>query len=139
MSAFLVSDLHIDILVHARHFSARGGGCYLLLQSELSDNDLGKMLTIENHKSLDARYGDNVPEVVFVSKRIQFEPTIPEMIKAIHCYEYQSSEHEGWEKSDARRYCRDLERQLVRKLPGYEDAPWGWEQSHANKKTASLY
>lgn len=47
------------------------------------------------------------------------------VIKTIHNYAYQSCEHDGWESSDAKRMMDALERRLVRKLPGYDDAPWG--------------
>jgi hypothetical protein len=47
------------------------------------------------------------------------------LIKAIHCYEYQSCEHDEWEKSKAADYCTALESMLVHELPGYDAAPWG--------------
>jgi len=47
-----------------------------------------------------------------------------ELIKALHCYEYQSCEHPGWRTSQAHSFCRALERRLIGELPGYDDAPW---------------
>lgn len=47
------------------------------------------------------------------------------VIKTCRYYAYQSCEHNGWERSPARRIVEALERQLVPELPGYDDAPWG--------------
>jgi hypothetical protein len=50
--------------------------------------------------------------------------TIPELLNAVHCYEYQACEHPGWETSEAHAFCKALERRLISKLPGYNDGPW---------------
>jgi hypothetical protein len=52
-----------------------------------------------------------------------FDPV--QVIKAIHCYEYQSCEHPGWKDSQARAFVDALESKAVQALPGYEDAAWG--------------
>ncbi len=49
-----------------------------------------------------------------------------ECCKAIHCYEYQSCEHPGWEASGARAFCERLRSSLVGGMAGYVDAPWEW-------------
>jgi hypothetical protein len=53
--------------------------------------------------------------------------SVVEQIKAVHCYVYQSCEHEGWEASDGAHYCSALLDALVHALPGYGEAPWGFE------------
>src|SRR5690606_9781965 len=45
------------------------------------------------------------------------------------CYEYQASNHPGWENSDAQRFCSMLRRFFTRKLPGYDDAMWDVERN----------
>ena len=52
--------------------------------------------------------------------------SVIEKIKAVHCYMYQASEHDAWEKSDARAFCKRLETALIHELPGYDAAPWGY-------------
>lgn len=131
MSAWLVSKLHIDALVYARSLirhPSRG------LRSETIDSDLGRMLWRENMLSLaglyEKRHGDQVDEAALAdytySRHGAFLGTpVIALIKAIDCYEYQSCEHQGWEKSDAFHYCKSLRSALIHLLPGWEEAPWG--------------
>lgn len=52
--------------------------------------------------------------------------------KQIANYEYQSCEHDGWERSEAHAFCLALSDWLLRSLPGWADAPWGIdERAHA--------
>lgn len=144
-SAFLVSKKHIDVLVAARHPSKPGaenlprptkdawaGTAF----GHMNDNALGQMLWDENQKSLDARYGgsrDEVREGMGVGTKLpKYRFNMPSeklthavVFKAIHCYEYQSCEHEGWASSEAHKYCEELKDVLIHALPGYEEAPWG--------------
>ena len=53
-------------------------------------------------------------------------PTPVQAIKLVHCYEYQSCEHDGWETSEAHRFTTALLSSLEHSLPGYDDAPWEW-------------
>jgi len=53
-------------------------------------------------------------------------PSPVETLKLVHCYIYQSCEHDGWKDSEARRFCRALEGTSARLVPGYDEAPWGW-------------
>ena len=134
MSAFLVSEKHISILV----------GAWLALPSVFrpplpvawEDNDgsgltgVGRCLLRENMASLAAHYHDKIDEQAladyYFDSHAADRLSIVEKIKAVHCYRYQASEHEGWEKSDARHFCEDLESALVHELPGYRDAAWGY-------------
>lgn len=125
MSAWIVSKKHIDVLVAAA-----------LGMEGVEPNALGKMLWEENHKSINYRYSEKnaAPAYEFeVPTTVELTPGL--IAKQIACYEYQSCEHLGWEDSKARKFCEDLKRSLVpnrveaddaiRKLPGYEEAPWG--------------
>lgn len=47
------------------------------------------------------------------------------MIKIAQCYAYQSCEHDGWATSRARQIADDVVARALRKLPGYDEAPWG--------------
>jgi hypothetical protein len=48
-----------------------------------------------------------------------------EIIKAVHCLQYQSCEHEEWQTSEAAQNCHQIVHQAASLLPGYEAAPWG--------------
>lgn len=52
--------------------------------------------------------------------------TAVEAFCAIDGYEYQSCEHPGWWTSGANHFCHRFRGALVRCLPGYEEAEWGW-------------
>lgn len=91
-------------------------------------------LAAENLRSLEARYpGQQDRDAIIQSfgrftrdmeREAKALPVLT-VIKTAHHYAYQSCEHNGWEDSQAKRMVDGLERRLVRKLPGYDDAPWG--------------
>lgn len=144
-SAFLVSKKHIDVLVAARHPSKPGAenlprpskdAWSGTIFDHMNDNALGQMLWDENQKSIDARYsgsraevregvgvGSKLPRYRFNMPSVKLSHVV--VLKAIHCYEYQASEHDGWASSKAKEYCDELSKILVRSLPGYDEAPWG--------------
>jgi hypothetical protein len=129
MSAWLVSKKHIDALVYARSLcrSDFGGTLADGLLPDVSDDDLGRLLWRENMRSLAARYRDR-PDAALLASYSYAEPgplPVVALIKASHCYEYQSCEHPGWKTSKARRFSRELVLSLAHKLPGYDAAPWG--------------
>lgn len=131
MSAFLVSKRHIDVLVAGRYLDPHGPN------PATNADDLGRMLWRENMASIAARYPqDAIDEVLLAT--YMFDPGVKALIlmrripvvhviKAIHCYEYQACEHDGWERSDARHYCERLMQICTHALPGYDSAPWGIE------------
>jgi hypothetical protein len=102
------------------------------------------MLRSENCKSLRARYGEPGEELnaraeeywpemahpIFHERTLAFsrEPTPVEVLKAIHHYTYQSCEHPEWWTSEARAFVEALKNDQIHKLPGYNDAPWGWDE-----------
>ena len=132
MSAWLVSERHINVLVKARRL---GDERFDRLQEDMTDDDLGRMLWRENMLSLQARYGDKVKQKQLKAYRYTDpgEFTHAAIFKAIACYEYQTCEHDGWQSSEAKRYCRDLQDVVISALPGYEEAQWGIENSGASK------
>ena len=54
-----------------------------------------------------------------------FTATVPEVLKATDCYEYQSCEHPEWPSSNAHDFIQALRKDAWRLLEGYEEAPWG--------------
>jgi hypothetical protein len=154
VSAFVVSKQHIDALVTAavsaggsghrlRWFSRRIDRERDTWESvrEISCemtwdrvNDVGQMLVDECVKSVAYRYpnSDDLPgpadfeywRFPYLYARPLQPLSIVAAVKAIHCYEYQSCEHPGWDTSEAHQFCRALEGALVRQLPGYDEASW---------------
>ena len=110
---------------------------FTIEEHDLSDaTTVARILMTENIKSVCHRY-DEEEEKYYVqelsvdvtpadrarAKALQFTPV--QLIKLIHCLDYQSCEHPGWKDSLAKRILDDLEAVLVHQIPGYEDAPWG--------------
>lgn len=116
MSAFLVTKNHIDYIVTAA-LSAR----YMRVENETA---FGQMLLTENHKSVNARYNEVNAAVPYRFTRSpgKIDPVVA--LKAIHCLQYQSCETDGWKDSEACKLLEQLEGEMIRLLPGYEEAPW---------------
>ena len=135
MSAFIVSDAHIDYLVSAAFAWRREVNNDLYEQAE--QNRLASMLKWANKVSVDYRYEgskvyspeeiasvDRVPRLTYALKgRGVLE--MSKILKAIDCFEYQSCEIPEWEASPAFKFCERLRSAVISSLPGYEDAPWG--------------
>lgn len=153
MSAFMVSKAHIDAIVataiEGPSDGVKGGGygqanwysIYFDNPSRKLDYEsahvLGEMLVKENLSSIHSRYPDTIdnpddtpgPIEQYWLEQYKFpihtKPlTVVQALKAIHCYEYQSCEHDEWESSQARRFCEGLTSRLIGCLPGYEQAEW---------------
>jgi len=93
MSAWLVGKGHIDALVQS------------LITERLIPMEhatiTGTMLWLENHKSLNARYGDAIPRVVYTFRGIESPLNDGKIGRLIACYDYQSCEHGGWRTSQS--------------------------------------
>lgn len=145
MSAWRVSKTHIDVLVtvaiDARHpgssfyFYHEGEGRYVTRETA---DEIGRMLWEENFRSVNHRYDESEPVPEYRFARTEDKPIV-EVLKGIDCYEYQSCEHDEWESSAAKRFCDSLRDTLIGKLPGYDAAPWGWEEQHRGNPPVSLF
>jgi hypothetical protein len=136
MSAWIVSKTHIDALVTAgvdRALDYPGPFDRGLPIANMTDT-AGMDLWRENYISVNHRYdrSDTVPQY-HLGEPVRL-PAIW-LQKLIHCYEYQSCEHPGWEQSHAFAYCSLLARTLGDEFvqthteaefeAEYERAPWG--------------
>lgn len=84
-----------------------------------------EVLYLANLYSLRDRYSEN-PDDAGQTPEIATSDVIRLMIlKQIACYEYQCCEWKEWIGSDAAELCRQAEANAIRRLPGWEDAPWG--------------
>ena len=116
MSAFICNDRHISILAHyAAHNLSLGA----------TPAEIGAMLHRENVASVNHRYSEStVPAFVYDStvESLKVEPV--QIIKAAHCLDYQSCEHDAWDKSEARQLLLQIIENAAYKFPGYESAQW---------------
>lgn len=130
MSAYMCSDRHLTALAAyavrnnlAGVVDAGQGALTMVAEVYL-------LLWRENMASLDARYpGDDTKGLARpgpIDNRAALEQfPLLHIIKACHCYAYQACEHTGWERSRAKKLVELIEAHAVRKLPGYDAAPWG--------------
>lgn len=152
MSAFEVSDTHIDALVTAALQGSHneplswyhgeipgtlpgemlpGGEDYLTALSrtrrEVSRENAGTWgatLLAENRRSVNHRYEEDEIEAPYVFTEIAGHVNPVAILKAICCYTYQSCEHPEWKTSEARSFCEALREDMIHQLPGYGDAAW---------------
>jgi len=151
MSAWLVSKTHIDALV-----------TYAIdhcVSPKPNPDEVGKLLWYENRKSLRYRYADadDCWEDLKTLNTYRYEPAYVSevaIVKAVHCYAYQSCEHPGWEKSAAKRLSDVLEQRALKSLGvtydqlagrdhtgprrtklslAYNASAWGLEEEHVQR------
>jgi hypothetical protein len=122
MSAWIVAKAHVDALVTAALVYAQSVGRTMMPED---CDKLGATLWAENHKSVGYRYShkETMPPYRFTRRAVPLTPV--ELLKAVACFEYQSCEHKGWEKSEAHKACAEIRNIAINALPGYADAPWG--------------
>lgn len=158
MSAFMAGKPHIDAMVTVALFGPKTGlprnpgtvwnpmraGYVLKERTDLTPDQWGQMLWLENWKSVSYRYDDLTPETgvpgpigftpaeieSYTFSRSKRVPTTAEAMVILDCYEYQACEHPGWETSPAFRFCHLLRKMLCDKLPQYREAD-GWEWTDA--------
>lgn len=128
MSAFVVSDAHINTLVSWASFSKREvryfwqGGRRHVWNDE---KRIASVLYAENVRSVNARYQESTPTDGF-QYRFRLGPFPALMIiKACHGYAYQTCETEDWEATEAYAIIKGIEDAAMRALPGYDESP-GW-------------
>jgi hypothetical protein len=119
MSAFVVNDDHIRLLVQASTL-------YGFAPPDLDATCF--MLLAENVASWNYRYEENdAPELIEYRPVWRREdPLLFKLVvlKAIHCYEYQSCEHPGWMASTARWFTRQLHAAIRETMPPAPQACW---------------
>lgn len=136
MSAFVVTDFHINLLVSwaaSRHGSGAVSYYWNRCHRDVRHDParIASVLYAENVRSVNARYKECEPAHGFKFRHIplgylNLKPV--QIIKACHCLVYQSCEAEGWEESEAKAILDGIEAAAVRSLDGYEDARWALEE-----------
>lgn len=124
MSAYMVSDEHINVMVwkagqrayqHDTLFTfTRDDGRVLRITSTADARELGQLLHDANLASVLARYGewDDLEPYRYARPTFQTWSAL-EVIGALSCYEYQACEVPDWRGSEAYRLCRDLESHYI--------------------------
>ena len=153
MSAFVVDKAHINAMIDAglsvryrpMHWYPEGkeGSSSL---TEINASEVGQMLLEECIKSVGYRYEDS--KITDLPGRSDAEYLIPFQYHLVHnipnalhtiaitkCYMYQSCEHPEWEQSEACTFCQALISNKIADLPGYDDAPWDWDDPEYNTPT----
>ena len=138
MSAYIVSNAHIDALItfglqdrhggHELRWFHEGDGPDPWHTLELGNaSEVGRMLLLENHRSVAYRYSEPVELVTYEYVRAgwavgRIDPV--KILGALYCFEYQSCECDDWKQSEAFAFCDALRHRAIHKLPGYDAGPW---------------
>jgi hypothetical protein len=127
MSAWIVTKAHIDVLVQAMVVE----GIVPMDQA----TETGKTLWRENHRSVNYRYSERSRTPAYTFTGIEAPLDAAVVFKAAACYEYQTCEHPGFKRSEARRLVDQLsdrmaeqlgtDRENAYDLPSWKAAPWG--------------
>lgn len=123
MSAFIVSDAHIQALA-----DAAGRYCQRTTIDgiELNDGDeVGRCLLAANYASVNFRYKLKGVAHAWTFKHAQTQRGAVEIIKACQCFDYQACELPDYKNTTAARIVSDIKSRAIASLPGYDAAPWG--------------
>lgn len=95
------------------------------------------ILLAENVRSVRFRYADDIGdyEEIQISKSEVLMPrAIPPVaiLKLCSCLAYQSCESDDWEKTKSYALLQQIKDAAIRKLPGYDEAPWGLHNLETN-------
>jgi hypothetical protein len=143
MSAFIVSNTHIDALLTAglHKYNGRDGDSvfweiagadgnpeYQIL-TERNASQVGAMLLAENQRSVNDRYDTDELEPIYEFQELPGTPEPTTVLNAIRCYRYQSCEHDGWESSEAAQVIGAIESKMIREVCENDDT---WEITDPN-------
>ena len=131
MSAFLVGNRHITAMLNSLYPRYPGDAMSYRHNNEYhpcggNHHKMGQILAKQNHRSVTYRYQDN-PDIVAAFVPFRSDPTVPTLspvavLKACHCYRYQSCETPDYDETEAAAICNYIETRAMRNLPGYDDA-----------------
>ena len=149
MSSFIVSDAHVRELACFLASDTLDGLRRLCHVFELQDRNgkelhaagfveqdvvaeaIANILLQENWKAYNIRYReDGEPERLHVSlgdctyRKVTDPATLAKMVS---CFRYQCAEYDGYENSKAYRLTERVLDKIVEGLPGYDSAPWGYD------------
>ena len=127
MSAWICSEKHIELLA-VSYFR----------QKRMIDTknivDIAKVLWKENHKSINYRYNERTRTPIIKEKPVDYYDNLlvhyskMDIYKLAQSYDYQSCEHDGYEKSKAKGIINSIllctSGDIIGGLSGYDTAHW---------------
>lgn len=141
MSAYIVASAHIDALV-AFAVDNRVSFYFGNVRTDITSanaQEIGQTLMRANVASVTHRYSGRLDadehSAADAYEYQGFEHALKpiEVIKAVHCLEYQSCEHPEWDASRARAITQAMLDKACYALPGYDAAPWGIDSDTPRK------
>ena len=126
MSAFIVTDTHINALVRyaSRHkITVAYGNPTMRLNVSAHEQEVAQLLIDENIKSVNYRYSEAETSLIEYDRGAPILSAI-EAIKAAQCLRYQSCEHSDYEDSIAFKLIEAIISDAIPRLEGYESASW---------------
>lgn len=146
MSAYLVSDNHLNVLVSYFTSSIHGSGLWCKVNGEYTylTPDNAKYIAYELHKencrSLDHRYDEHNVDENYQFKYVRTDAYSPlEIAGAIDCLEYQSCEREDYHQSEAYSLLCNMRKHLLREMAEKEfgnETTWEISEIKGKKVTA---
>lgn len=131
MSAFIVSDNHIDVIMtfavlkHASYYWAEKKERVYITAENASE--VGQKLVNENYRSVNYRYrGEFGSPIKYKFKRVRPDNySAVDVLKAIDSLDYQSCETDDWQDTEARAILDGIQSRMINALPGYDESK-GW-------------
>ena len=126
MSAFIVSDSHINALVRyaSRHkVGVSYGATVMRLNAFDNEQAVAQILFEENVKSVNYRYSESETTQIDYDRGAPILTAI-QAIKAAQCLRYQSCEHQEFEDSLACKFIAAIIADAIPRLEGYDSAEW---------------
>lgn len=128
MSAFVVSDNHINTLVTFGKLHR----CRVYIGNPTTHLDffdqpdlIARILYKANVDSVNYRYREHEPAASFKYKTAGVYAKPIEIIKACDCFDYQACEVPDYDNTAAAKLIDSVRRAAIRALPGYDGASWG--------------
>ena len=129
MSAYLCDEQHLSAIAE---ILARTS----IFRPETPE-EIFPLVVRENVRSLKARY-PSYPDMWEGADKMAYSPQhaedapLAQRLKALHCYSYQSCEHNEWERCKVRRAVREalymVASEIAQQHPDYASACWGWKE-----------
>jgi hypothetical protein len=124
MSAFIVSNKHIDTLVSYAMSSGihqvyhNGDTCHL------DGEGMGMILAEQNARSVNARYREQTTVDYSWTPIYRLPTNAVQILKACNCYDYQACETDDYDTTLAHAIIQAIQSKAIRSLPGYDAAEW---------------
>jgi len=108
-------------------FPSLGAQNWHRLSNEARIELVANILKAENIRSVNARYLESETAVACMipANRFALPRDAVTILKLCDCLEYQSCDTDDYAETEAARLLMAIRNLAIRRLPGYDDAPWG--------------